>query len=83
MGKSVTLTLREYQCTILASRGLTGSEIADRLGITIWCVKQTLKKARDRTGARNTTHLAVRVAIEAARKDWEATNGRVNQMAVG
>lgn len=52
------LSTREYQIARLAVYGLSNKEIADRLGITVNAVKQSLRLAMDKTGTNSRSQLA-------------------------
>lgn len=56
------LSIEELETLRLASEGLAQKEIATALGVAEPTVKARLTKAKDKLGARNTTH-AVRLAI--------------------
>ena len=60
LGKQVssTLSTREWQTAQLAAYGLTNKEIADRLGVTVNAVKQSLRLAMDKTGAESRSDLS-------------------------
>ncbi len=60
LGKNVSASLstREWQTAKLAAYGLTNKEIADRLGVTVNAVKQSIRLAMDKTGAENRTDLS-------------------------
>lgn len=52
------LSTREYQVARLAVYGLSNKEIADRLGVTVNAVKQSLRLAMDKTGTNSRSQLA-------------------------
>jgi len=54
---SSSLSHRERQIASLAVYGLSNKEIADRLGITVDAVKQTLRSTMNKTGAQNRKEL--------------------------
>lgn len=62
------LTQREMEIAVLLGKGLKASEIGQHLGISEQTVKRHLSNARTATGARNSTHLAVCVALLRAAK---------------
>ncbi|MGL4178251.1 MAG: response regulator transcription factor [Dermatophilaceae bacterium] len=53
------LSARELDVLRLVADGLTNAEIADRLSISLETVKSHVRRALEKTGARNRTHLAV------------------------
>lgn len=58
------LSIEETETLKLAAEGLAQKEIAAELGVAEPTVKARLTKAKDKLGARNTTH-AVTIALEA------------------
>lgn len=52
-----SLSLRERQISKLAISGLSNKEIADRLNISVNAIKQALRTAMDKTGARSRSEL--------------------------
>ena len=52
------LSTREYQIARLAVYGLSNKEIAERLGVTVNAVKQSLRLAMDKTGTNSRSQLA-------------------------
>lgn len=59
----MTLTARQYDTLVLASRGMTAHEISQTLGLSESTVKEHLALARVRLAARSTAE-AVAVAYQ-------------------
>lgn len=55
----MTVTPRQYQVAMLAAEGLSNPEIGERLGLALGTVRELVRRALERTGARNRVQLAV------------------------
>lgn len=56
VGGTLELTRPEIEALICAADGLTGTEAADRMGVSVDTGRDRLDRARLRLGARNTAH---------------------------
>jgi DNA-binding CsgD family transcriptional regulator len=57
-GRMITLSPREREIALLASRGLSSKAIGDRLGLSVRTVDNHLARCFDKLGTRNRTELA-------------------------
>lgn len=51
------LTDRQVECVMHLANGLRYEQIADRMGLSMSSVKQTVKRAQSRAGAHTVAHL--------------------------